>query len=156
MAKLTDPDARVVAATAYQTQREAFHAAARLQGQYGTWLIATGTATQAAAIYLTTNLPSDFASAAARASSIAIFGVGLLLMFLCGLASYLNCNLHMALYARWSDASILVDSDHWPTPAPRLLYRIDLSYGLALEFGILGVLCLPIGGVLLLNQIVIP
>jgi hypothetical protein len=143
VAKIEDRDWRIIAAAAYQTQREAFHAAARLQGQYGTWLVATGTATQAAAIYVTANLAD--VPVEARLPAIAVFLVGLLLMMVAGLVAYLNCNLHMALYARWSNALMLVDGDGWPKPDPKLSYRINLTYILALEFGIFSVLCLPIG-----------
>lgn len=152
MAKITDSDHRLVAEKAYQFNVESLKATWSLAAEYGRWLITTVAAVHFGGLYLLTTI--EKLGTSARLPAAWVFVIGLMLILLCGFVTWINWNLHAAIYRDWSDANMLVETDRWPNPkeAEKRNPRIVLTHYLTLVLGFASVLCVPIGMYVLSSQ----
>lgn len=152
MAKITDADHRLVAEKAYEFNVESLKATWSLAAEYGRWLITTVAAVHFGGLYLLTNVQKVGTGALLAAGWV--FVIGLLLILSCGFVTWINWNLHAAIYRDWSDANMLVETEKWPNPkeAEKRNPWIVLTYYLSLLLGFTSVLCVPIGMYVLSSQ----
>ena len=62
----------------------------------------------------------------------------------------------MELCARFANTLMLVDTDAWPKPSPKVLWWFDVTYGISLELGLFSVPCLIVGAMLLMHNLASP
>lgn len=145
----SDPgsDYRLVAAARFELNKERYRLVGQLLADYGKWLVATIAAAHLGGIYFIGSI--EEISLLDKEPALLVLVAGLVLIFMCGLATFYNWQANTVFYARRVNPDYLVDPTAQPKDDLDHLRHIDLTYWVSILLGIASTACIPIATFLL-------
>ena len=133
---------RTVAGQTLDKLRDEYRLSSQYAAEYGRWLIATIAALHLGGIYIVSL--STTLDVVQRERGIWVLTVGVMLILFAGLAAWANWGAASLVFAKWTDAKMLVDPAAWPKEDAMLNARMKWTYRASLGLGLASALCVPL------------
>lgn len=144
MSSQPNADYRLIAKAVFDASVERYKFVSTVQADYGKWLLVTITSAHLAAIYLISR-PEIPAQIREREDCYWPSIVGLCLILIAGLITWINWSLVVETIGKWTDPNVLINDDYWPkSPTGYRKAALNFTFYAPLFLGLASAICIPV------------